>query len=95
MKRKRCNIGVGRVFSGTIAGPEGDVQKISMHEESMLKIEGDGRGISIKCAEGVVCLTQPTDSTDHVLHPGETFTLDRKGLVIVNAFTDTRLEIFI
>ncbi len=95
MKRSRYNISAGRVFSGTISGPVEEVQKIFMVEESMLKIEGDGRGISIKCAEGVISLTQPDDSIDHVLHPGETFMLDRKGLVIVYALTNTRLEMIL
>lgn len=59
----------------------------------MLLIDGDGRGLAVLCAEGAACLTQPSDPDDHMLHSGQTFTIDRKGLVAVTALNNARINI--
>lgn len=51
-----------------------------------MRIEGDARGMVVCCTEGVVWLTQPGDSEDHFIAPGETFAISRKGVVMVEAW---------
>jgi hypothetical protein len=45
----------------------------------------DGRGIEVRCLGGNVWITQAGDREDIVLHSGESFVLDRKGLAMVTA----------
>ncbi|MBI5848882.1 MAG: hypothetical protein HZB31_13225 [Nitrospirae bacterium] len=64
-----------------------------MHSGAMLLIDGDGRGITVLCTEGTGCLTQPSDPEDHILLPGETFVIDKKGLVAITALTNMHLNL--
>jgi uncharacterized protein (AIM24 family) len=67
--------------------------KTAMRDGSILLIDGDSRGTVVICAEGTACLTQPCDPEDHILCSGETFIIDKKGLVAVTALTNTRINI--
>lgn len=70
-----------------------NIFRTAMCDGSMLLIDGDGRGIFVRCTKGAACLTQPSDSEDHILRKGETFIIDKKGLVAVTALADTHLSI--
>ena len=63
-----------------------------MRDGSMVLIEGDSRGVAVMCRRDRL-LTQPSDPEDHILRSGETFIIDRRGLVAVTALTNTRINI--
>ncbi|MBI5639194.1 MAG: hypothetical protein HZA17_02095 [Nitrospirae bacterium] len=94
MRRNKYGIRSGRQsFSGVISALTENMLHAAMRDGSLLLIDGDGRGITVLCAEGAACLTQPCDPKDHILHSGETFIIDRKGLVAVTALTNARIRI--
>ena len=55
-----------------------------------LRIE-DGAGRSLAVFDGLVWVTQDGDPCDAFVARGQTFTLDRQGLAVIEALTDTRL----
>jgi hypothetical protein len=57
-----------------------------------LKIH-DGGGQTLAVFDGLVWITQDGDPRDAFITRGETFTLDRPGLAIVQALTETRLAV--
>jgi hypothetical protein len=44
-------------------------------------------GLQIGCKRGVVWLTQSDDPHDHILHPGQRFSVTCHGKVVVQALT--------
>jgi hypothetical protein len=53
----------------------------------------DGIGQTLAVFDGLVWITQAGDPLDAFVAKGETFTLDRPGLAVVEALTDTRLAV--
>jgi hypothetical protein len=53
----------------------------------------DGQGRAVVVFEGQVWITQDNDMRDIVLAGGESFSLDRPGLTVVQAFRDTKLAV--
>ena len=53
----------------------------------------DAIGSKIACCDGHVWITQERDSRDIVLGAGDTFTLDRAGLTIIQALDTARIEL--
>lgn len=51
----------------------------------------DGRGRAIVVFEGQVWITQDDDQRDFVLTSGESFSVDRPGLTLVEALRDSKL----
>jgi hypothetical protein len=49
----------------------------------------DGRGASVRCLRGAIWLTQDGDPRDIVLTEGDMFTLDRDGLAIIFATSES------
>lgn len=88
MKQHVRHIISGVKFSGTIYEGGDNTIKVCMREDSLFKINGDCKGLRISCVEGVLWITQVNDFHDHILISGEKFVINRKGLVIVSAFTD-------
>jgi hypothetical protein len=60
----------------------------SLPARKILRIEG-GRGWTVSCSRGYVCVTQPGDLRDLFLSPGETLELSGNGLVLVEAWSDS------
>jgi hypothetical protein len=53
----------------------------------------EGIGHSIVCDSGTVWVTQDGDPRDIILHTGDSFTLDRKGAALVQAFEPGAISI--
>jgi hypothetical protein len=53
----------------------------------------DARSAEIRCASGVLWITQDHDQRDIVLQAGESFTLDRGGPAIVWALAPSSAEV--
>jgi Protein of unknown function (DUF2917) len=60
---------------------------IFLSKNELISIIGDTQGVSFRCNEGVVWVTQPNDQKDHFISSGEEFTVSRLGTVIVEAHT--------
>ena len=55
--------------------------------------DGDLRGVKIISMEGQVWVTQPGDPDDHTLGPGECFTINRPGRVVVQGMNPSRFRL--
>ena len=49
----------------------------------LLKLEFGQPGASVMCTTGTLWLTQQGDPYDHLLEAGQSFTLNRRGIVLV------------
>ena len=67
--------------------------KYQMPANSLLPVEGDGRGIKILCRSGSCWITQERDLKDYPLGDKGGFTINRGGLVVVQALTDTEIVV--
>lgn len=54
----------------------------------------DGEGHRIAVLSGLVWITQEGDPRDVFIASGQTFTIDRPGLILVDAMNDTDLIVF-
>jgi hypothetical protein len=68
--------------------PEG----LCLNKRQLLKLRG-GAGHAVVCHSGSVWLTQDGDRRDIVLGAGESFALDRAGLVLVQALEQSAISI--
>ena len=59
---------------------------------SILRLH-DGQGLAVVVFEGLVWITQSGDRRDIVLAAGESFSVDRPGLTLVQAFRDSKLMV--
>lgn len=59
---------------------------------SILRLR-DGQGLAVVVFEGLVWITQSGDRRDIVLAAGESFSVDRPGLTLVQAFRDSKLMV--
>ena len=59
---------------------------------SILRLR-DGQGMAVVVFEGLVWITQSGDRRDIVLAAGESFSVDRPGLTLVQAFRDSKLMV--
>ena len=65
---------------------------------SAVRLEGqqhisivDGRGARIACRSGSVWITQDRDAADVLLAAGESFTLDRNGVAVIQALSTAEI----
>lgn len=89
MFRKRFRLKEGQRFSGSI----GETVEVCLSQDSLLRIEGDGRGLEILGRTGILWLSQEKDCRDHFLRSGEQFKIDRRGLVILQAMEAAKFRI--
>lgn len=66
---------------------------IRLPKNGAFKIEGDCRGILIRCEQGILWLTQTGDPNDRFLGPQQEFLVCRKGTVIVEARRDACIRV--
>ncbi|BCR03659.1 hypothetical protein DESUT3_07280 [Desulfuromonas versatilis] len=62
-----------------------------LREGEILTLQGDARGVRLRCADGVLWITQPGDSNDYLLRNGREFTVARRGTVVVLALREARV----
>lgn len=65
---------------------------LCLKPKQLLKVRG-GSGLTIDCHSGSLWLTQDRDRRDIVLGAGESFTLDRNGLALVQALEQSAVSI--
>lgn len=59
----------------------------------VLTLEGDNRGRTILCRQGMMWITQPGDPSDYRLTATEAFTVSRHGRIVVQALEDSIVEV--
>ncbi len=64
------------------------IERIIVRARSVTRIE-EGVGAGVTCCKGAIWITQSNDARDIVLEAGESFVLDRPGLALVFAMTDS------
>ena len=58
---------------------------IVLNHGEIVCIGGDARNLSVSCRTGCLWVTQPGDPDDHMLMPGQTFIINRKGKIAITA----------
>ena len=69
------------------------VYSLPMHRGNMHSVSQVLRGSTVICEHGVLWLTQSGDPIDHVLLPGQRYTLKKTGKVLVEALREASLSI--
>jgi Protein of unknown function (DUF2917) len=67
--------------------------EVQMPANSLLRVEGNSRGTKILCRFGSCWITQERDLKDYLLGNKGDFTINRDGLVVVQALTDTEIVV--
>jgi len=67
--------------------------EIRLPKNETVKIEGDPRGVALRCHEGVVWLTQAGDSRDYFLKEGEMVCFRQGGTAVLEGHEDARITI--
>lgn len=62
-----------------------------LQQGELLTLNGDGRGVEVRCLSGSLWLTQI--GQDHILRSGEVLEISRAGTVVVSAFVPASLRI--
>lgn len=70
-----------------------EATEVQMPANSLLRVEGDSRGIKILCRFGSCWITQERDLKDYLLESERDFTVHRDGLIVVQALTDTEIAV--
>ena len=66
--------------------------RLCLTRNQVMKVQG-GIGHTVVCHRGAIWVTQYGDLRDVVLHAGETFTLDRDGIALMQAFAQSAISI--
>ena len=61
-------------------------------KNALFRIDGDARGLTLRCVKGALWITQPDDRVDHVLRQDMQFTIDREGRIAVWAVADAAFD---
>ena len=67
--------------------------ELLLNPHELRNLGDDLRSVSIHCQRGCCWLTQAGDSRDHILRSGQTFTVSRRGKVLVMAAAASRLQL--
>lgn len=62
-----------------------------LQQGELLALDGDGRGVEVRCLSGSLWLTQI--GQDHILRAGDVLRISRAGKVVVTAFVPVTLRI--
>lgn len=72
---------------------EHQIADVQIQEKDLYRIDEIEPMTTIVCKKGLVWLTQSGDNNDHVLTDGEKFTLDRRGVVLLEALPYAQVSI--
>ena len=67
--------------------------EILLPENETMSIEPVPENLRIVCRSGRIWLTQTGDSRDVLLRAGESFTVTRRGQIVLWALAETRIEV--
>lgn len=72
---------------------ENQIADVQIQEKDLYRIDEIEPMTTIVCKKGLVWLTQSGDNNDHVLTDGEKFTIDRRGVVLLEALPYAQVSI--
>jgi hypothetical protein len=58
-----------------------------LHRGQTISMDGDRRGLTLRCLSGEVWVTQPGDLSDYLIPAGHEFKVTRPGRVVIEAVT--------
>lgn len=67
--------------------------EIRLGKNEVMTFGGDARQLSVSCHRGELWLTQQGDSNDYLIQPGQHFTVNRKGRVVMLALSPSELRL--
>jgi len=67
--------------------------RIDLRGGKFLRVQ-DAAGSTVTVHAGAVWITEQDNPRDVVLRPGQSFTLDRPGLALVEAFGDASISVY-
>jgi DUF2917 family protein len=59
----------------------------------VLNLHNSQNRMAIECKNGVIWITCAGDYQDHILRPGRRFIPRKKGMVVIEAIGDARLDV--
>lgn len=59
--------------------------------DEAVRLDGDHRGLLIRCMGGGAWITQEGDSRDYILRSGGEFRITRRGKVMIQGFGDSEI----
>ena len=62
---------------------------INLETEEAQKLDAVRPGTVIRCQDGILWITQDGDRDDHILKAGDTFTVTRKGNIVLQALNSS------
>ncbi|HTN42922.1 MAG TPA: DUF2917 domain-containing protein [Nitrospiria bacterium] len=68
-------------------------QEIRLSENAFWSVHGRSNEIEIECREGMVWITEEGDHRDLVLHAGQRFRNEKRGLIIVQALAGAKITV--
>lgn len=67
--------------------------KLLLPRDEIFRIDGDARGLTVRCSQGSLWLTQPGDHRDHILNQDDGFTVSHKGCIAITAIEDAYFDV--
>jgi hypothetical protein len=67
--------------------------EMQLGKKDVFTLMGDQRLTRIKCLEGSLWVTQPGDTEDHILDPGQSFIVNHSGPVIIEGIPFARARL--
>lgn len=67
--------------------------RMTLKRHQLLTLRGTKPEVAIKCRDGVLWITNSNDNRDHIIIASEKFSPRRKGIVLVQAMRDSRIDI--
>ena len=67
--------------------------RLELPGKSTMSLQGTKQGVTVQCFQGTIWLTQSGDARDNILSPGEAFTLQGRGLAVLQAMQDAVVSI--
>lgn len=68
--------------------------EISLENDDLYKLEGDRRGMRLLSQDGHLWITQEGDLKDYWVEPGQSFTIQTSGTVLVQAMPSAHVRVF-
>lgn len=65
--------------------------EVRLPARSLLRMQGNCRGVRVLCRSGICWITQEGDSKDYLLERNQNFAINQDGVVVVQALADTEI----
>ncbi len=78
---------------GRVANVQSSKAQIELKPKELRLLKGDHRWRVVVCLEGEIWITQTRDLRDYVLTAGDLFIITQPGTVVVQARSNSRIEV--